>query len=147
MVRIKSNQDLLSGLLLLGLGGFFAYFGRNLKFGTPSVMGAGFVPMILSGVLVLIGLILVLRSYWNREEPDSWPAMRVLAIVCIAPLVFGALLRPAGLVITVVVTAMFARLSMPGRPGWLDLVSAAGLAAFCAITFVILLGQSLPLWP
>lgn len=147
MERIKSNQDLLSGLLMLALGGFFAYFGRNLKFGTPSVMGAGFVPLLLSGALVLIGLILVIRSGWNREEPDSWPAMRVLAIVCISPLIFGALLRPTGLVITVVATAMFARLAMPGRPGWLDLVSATALSAFCAVTFVILLGQSLPLWP
>lgn len=147
MERLKTNQDLLSGLLLLALAGFFGFLAQPLKMGTPSTMGAGFVPIILCGALAAIGLVLVVRSYWNREEPDTWPSLRVLAIVCIAPLIFGALLRSTGLVVTAVVTALFARLAMPGKPGWVDVLSATALAAFCAITFVVLLGQSLPLWP
>lgn len=147
MERLKANQDLLSGLLLMALGGLFGFLARNLKMGTPSSMGAGFVPIILSGSLVLIGLLLALRAYWVREATDAWPSLRVLVIVCLAPLVFGGLLRVVGLVVTVVVTALFARLAMPGRPGWVDVVSACVLSAFCAITFVVLLGQSLPLWP
>jgi hypothetical protein len=110
-------------------------------------MGAGFVPVILCGALAAIGLFLAVRSFWNREKPDDWPSGRVLGIVCVAPLIFGALLRPAGLVVAVVVTALFARLAMPGKPGRIDLISAVLLAAFCAVVFVILLGQSLPLWP
>lgn len=147
MKRLKSNQDFLSGMLLMALGGFFGYLARGLKMGSPSSMGAGFVPVILSVALVLIGFVLAARSYWVREEPDRWPAMRVLLIVCVAPLIFGGLLRSVGLVATVVVTALFARLAMPGKPAWIDVISALLLSAFCAITFVTLLGQSMPLWP
>ncbi|WP_029048674.1 tripartite tricarboxylate transporter TctB family protein [Cupriavidus sp. amp6] len=146
MGRLKSNQNFLSGLLLVSLAALFGFLGRNLKFGTPSQMGPGFAPLLLSCLLGVIGVILLIRATRDHTTPDDWPAGRVLLIVCAAPLVFGALLRPTGLIVAVVVTSLVARLAMPGKIGWADLIAAVLLAVFCAVTFVVLLGQSMPLW-
>lgn len=141
------RHNLLSGALVIVLGLSFAYLSSRLNFGTLRQMGSGFVPTILSWSLVAIGTFLIVRARFDDEEPDHWPALRPLVIVCIAPLTFGLLLRIIGLPATVVMTALFARLAMSERPRLIDIVAAVALAVFCSFTFVTFLGQSLPIWP
>lgn len=147
MQGLKTNEGLLSGALVVVLGFLFAGLSTRLNFGSPSQMGAGFVPTILSWLLVAIGALLIVRSRTRPGVPDEWPKLRPLIIVCIAPLIFGALIRVVGLAATVVVTALFTRLALAGRVAVIDVIAAVLLSAFCCLTFVVFLGQSLPLWP
>ena len=48
------SKDFLSGLLFIGFGLLALYFGQKLALGTPVRMGPGYVPRMLS--LVLLGL-------------------------------------------------------------------------------------------
>lgn len=147
MRQARLKNDLLSGLLMLALGLTFAWLSSGLKFGSASRMGAGFVPTLLSWSLVVIGVVLVTRSGRSVEFADEWPTLRAVSVICLSPVVFGLLIQTAGLVITVVATSVLARLAMHGRIQVIDIISAVTLAAFCSLVFVIILGQSLSIWP
>ena len=76
MLRVKSAQDLGAGLvfMLIGLAGFC--FGTDLAFGTAARMGPGYFPVLLSGLIIAIGLVLGLRGV-TVEGPPIEPVFRV----------------------------------------------------------------------
>ena len=69
MARIKSPQDLGAAIILglLGIGGL--YFGREYDVGTASAMGPGYMPVMLSGGLILFGIIVGIRSLSTAGSP------------------------------------------------------------------------------
>ena len=71
MLRVKSPQDLGAGLvfMLIGLAGL--YFGSELAFGTAARMGPGYFPIVLSGLIMAIGIIVGLRGLTSRGRRSS----------------------------------------------------------------------------
>ncbi|NMG36641.1 hypothetical protein GRF61_19500 [Azoarcus sp. TTM-91] len=61
-IRILNRQDALAGglFVLFGLAG--AYIASSYAIGTAMRMGAGYFPLVLGGILVLLGLVVGLRS-------------------------------------------------------------------------------------
>jgi Tripartite tricarboxylate transporter TctB family len=148
MNKLATNKDFVGGVMLMALAAFFFTFGWRLRVGAPSQMGPGFIPMGISGLLALIGVTKVVVSFRTSSEDDAPSAkLRPLLVVAAAPIVFGLLIGPMGIVVTVAAVSIFCRFAMHQRLVLSDLVIGLALSAFCALVFVVLLGQAIDLWP
>ena len=69
MLRVRSPQDLGAGVMfvLIGLAGY--WFGRDLAFGSASRMGPGYFPMLLSGLIMAIRLVVGSRGLTVEGPP------------------------------------------------------------------------------
>jgi hypothetical protein len=142
---VRNANDLGAGLIYLAVGGAGLVLAPRYGMGSALRMGPGYFPALLSGLLALIGLASVLRSLRGPVVAPPRLAWRPLVLVVVPVLLFGLLLRRAGLIIAVPVLVVgSARASTQFR--WLPtLALAAGLTAFCALVFVKALGVPLPI--
>jgi hypothetical protein len=146
MFRIKSPRDLGAGILfiVIGLGGF--WFGRALPVGVASRMGPGYFPMMLSGLIVAVGLLVLARSFVLVGPPIERPQIRPLLFVILSMLAFGYLIQRLGLAIAVMALTVIAVLARRGKFNVLETAALAiGLAVFAVVVFIYGLKQSLPL--
>ncbi|MGH6783377.1 MAG: tripartite tricarboxylate transporter TctB family protein [Sphingomicrobium sp.] len=135
----------MTGLLFLALGGFAIIYGARYAFGSAARMGPGFYPLVVSSGLVLLGIILVVRSFLRPGEAIETINWRPLFFVLLGTLAFALLVERAGFVLAAVLLIFAARLA-DGGFRWLEvMVLAAALVAFVAALFW--LGLSLPLRP
>jgi ABC-type Mn2+/Zn2+ transport system permease subunit len=110
-------------------------------------MGPGYFPMLLGGVLGLLGIILVARSLVNAGEAVGRLHLIPLLVIALGVCLFGLAIERLGLVVTLIavvaVTAFASRDSRPLEVSALALV----LAAFSVGVFVYALRLPLPIWP
>jgi hypothetical protein len=140
------RQDVLGGLLLVGLGVAGLVFGAPLAIGTPRRMGPGFFPMILSWLLIGLGGVVAIGGAVRAGATASRIAWRPLILITVAVGAFGALIDRTGLLLaTVAVVALSAFAGRDARPA--EVAALAVTMAVCtAVLFVYALGQPLPLW-
>jgi hypothetical protein len=67
LVRFLS-KDLLSGLMFIAFGMMALYFGQKLALGTPVRMGPGYVPRMLSFILLSLGSVIVLATLFRTAD-------------------------------------------------------------------------------
>ena len=147
MFRIRNKTDLTAGLFVIGVAVFFLATGTGLRFGTMTRMGAGFFPTVLAWTLLALGVGLCIRSLTVQGDDFEWPRARPLVLIALGPIAFGLLVTKIGLFLTVAAVGLTARLAM--KEVWKidSFLLPLGLAAFCSLVFVTLLGQPIPLWP
>jgi hypothetical protein len=142
---IRSPKDFWAALIYLAIGLGAIYLGRDLKMGTGLQMGPAYFPTVLGGLLSFIGLISLIRSFLGKGEPVPKLAWRPLLLITAATVVFGLLVRGAGLAIALplfVIMTAFASVKFRWGPA---LALAIGATIFCALVFVKGLGVPLPL--
>ncbi len=142
---IRNPRDFWAGVIFVAVGIAAIVFGRNHPMGTAMRMGPAYFPTVLGGLLTLIGLVAVIRALVQPGEPIGRLAYGKVALVTASTVVFGFLLRPLGLAgavfLLVLVSAYASR-----RFTWsAALTLAVGLATFCAVAFVKLLGLPIPI--
>ena len=91
MTRFLS-KDLLSGLMFIIFGMVALYFGQKLALGTPVRMGPGYVPRMLSFILLSLGSIIVLATLFRqadrREKERYWiPVAAVTVAIFVLSLI------------------------------------------------------------
>jgi putative tricarboxylic transport membrane protein len=140
-------RDVIAGLVLMMIAAAAAWQGSALTMGTPRHIGPGMVPMLLSALIALIGLILIgvgIRD--GRAHRDRWPLRGPLFILGSA-VVFGLAVRPLGLAVAgplLVIVGAFAS----EETRWLEVVLfALGMTVFCVGLFKYLLSLPIPLAP
>jgi hypothetical protein len=146
MVQVKSPQDLGAGLVftLIGLAGF--YFGADLTVGTGARMGPGYFPVLLSGLITAVGLVLGLRGVTVEGPPIEPVQLRPIFFIIAAILVFGFLIESIGLALTSVLLTILATYARPEVKLSETVLLGVGLAMFTVVVFVYVLGQPLPAW-
>ena len=77
--------------MLIGLAGFC--FGTDLAFGTAARMGPGYFPVLLSGLIIAIGLVLGLRGVTVEGPPIEPVQLRPISFIVAAILIFGFLIE------------------------------------------------------
>jgi putative tricarboxylic transport membrane protein len=144
---MERPRDVVGGLLVVALGAGFLLVGRELEFGTARNMGPGYFPTVLAGLLVLLGAVLAgLGGRAARAEGafGHVPWRGVLLIVG-AVAFFGLGLRGLGLLpvllLVVLATAWASRYASLRA----SVPLALGIAAFCTLLFIRLLGLPLPM--
>ena len=146
-LQIRNRKDFYSGLIFTFFGVAAVWEARNYSMGTASRMGPGYLPYILGGILLLLGLMISVRSLWLSGEPIERIGLGPLFLVTIAVVAFTLLVDSLGLVLAtlalVVISSLgYGQFSLRGVIVlYLVLVvSAVGL-------FVYLLKVSFKVWP
>jgi len=145
-MRVTNTKDLLTGVIYAGVGLTAVVIAHGYRMGTATNMGPAYFPMILGSLLVLIGATAIARSFFTPGEPIGGFAYKSVALVLGALILFGLLLRTAGIVIALMVLVMVGSYaSIRFRP-WVALALAAGLTLFCVAAFIKGLNVPLPLF-
>lgn len=66
--HIRHPQDFWSGVMFMFFGLAAVIIGQDYPMGTAGRMGPAYFPVVLGGLLTLIGLATTLRSLWTRGE-------------------------------------------------------------------------------
>lgn len=114
--------------------------------GTAGKMGPAYFPTILGSLLALIGATVVIRSFVRVGEAVGKFYIREIILILSAVVLFGALMRGAGLVPAVVVLVVLSAYASPKFKWGSALLLAGGLATFSALIFVKLLGLPMPIF-
>jgi len=146
MVRIRSPQDFGAAVVFIAIGAAGFYFGWDLRTGSAARMGPGYFPMILSGLIVLLGLVIGGRALIFDGPRIERFQIRPLGLLVVAALIFGYLIEEIGLAIAGALMILVA--TYAGREARLKeaIILAIVLTAFSIVVFVWALGQSLPVW-
>ncbi len=136
-------RDAAAGALFVGIGAWFAFSALNLDIGTAFRMGPGYFPLVLAGILILLGVIVAVRALRTGPGHVGPVAWRGMLFILPAPIIFGLTVRGLGMVpalaIIVLMVAYASRSMRPVPAICLTLV----LTAFCVGLFSF--GLDLPL--
>ena len=146
-MRIRLSTDLLTGLLFLAIGAFVMIYGSRYSLGTAARMGPGYYPLLGSSGLILLGLVLVVRSFLTTASEVGGINLRPLVLILAGTLAFGLLIDRAGLILAGLVLVFAARLAdRDFRPLEVTILAIC-LVAFTLAIFRYGLGMPLRLWP
>ena len=140
----KSPKDLLAGLVFVAFGLAFGSASLGYDLGSATRMGPGFFPLVLAGILTVLGAIIVFQGITvpsaDRVGPTPWFAGTLLVAALV---VFGLTVRGLGLVPALMI-AVFMSAFASRRTGVVGAaVMSVGLTALCVLIFVY--GLRLPL--
>ncbi|VDS08179.1 Tripartite tricarboxylate transporter TctB family protein [Paracoccus haematequi] len=114
----KDGTDIAAGLLFMAIAAFFAWQSLGLEMGTSTRMGPGYFPIVLSGLLFLLGAIILVKAF-GRPDDESFGriAWRGILFILPAPIFFGLTVRGLGFVPALFITTLIAsQASMRMRP-------------------------------
>ena len=140
---IRHPKDFWAGILFIAFGIGAVLISSDYPMGTAGRMGPGYFPMVLGGLLVLIGLITLGRSFFIKGEPIGKVPVKEIILVMAAVLLFAFTVRGAGLVPAVFVLILLSSYASSKFRLFPMLAMATGSAVFCWIAFVYLLGLPL----
>jgi len=138
-------KDFWTGLIYIAFGSAALIIGRDYGMGTAVKMGPAYFPTILSGLLMTIGVISLVRSFIRPGSPVGTLALKGLALVITSTILFGLIVRGAGLIVALPVLVIISSLASTRFRWRYSLALAAGLTVFCILIFRQGLGVPLPI--
>jgi len=147
MPSIRNHNEVMTGifLILVALLGF--YLTAPLGKGSTASLGPGFVPNLLAGVQLIIGLVMVVHGFVKAgESPEPWH-LRPLVLVTGSVAFFAATIQSMGLVIAITGLVLISCAANRGTTWREALVLAIGSVVVTTLLFVKALGLVMPLWP
>ncbi|HKY02508.1 MAG TPA: tripartite tricarboxylate transporter TctB family protein [Burkholderiales bacterium] len=146
-MRITAPKDFWAGVMFVAIGVGFAWVAQNYPMGTAVRMGPAYFPTILGVLLAILGLMLVFRGFVLTGDAVPTFHFRPLIVMIVSLILFGVMLRPVGLIasiLTLVVISMLAG----GRPQIKAILPlSVFLAVFSVLVFHYGLGLPFKLWP
>lgn len=137
------SKDFLSGLLFIAFGLAALYFGQKLALGTTVRMGPGYVPRMLSIILLSLGGLICVVALVSGGEIVERPKWKPITLVTIGIVCFALLFERAGLLPALVVLVLIS--SLAGEE--FKLVEVIGnmvaLAVLCTLVFKVGLGMNI----
>ncbi len=146
-MKVNNQKDLCAGLLFMAIGATAVAVAAHYPFGATRNMGPGYFPVVLGGILILLGAVIAGRAIRSREIA-TLPTVRIrpLLLVTLSLLVFAALLERFGLVPAIVAAVVVSCLGGHDLRWREVLLLAAILAAGSVLIFHIGLGLPFTLW-
>lgn len=142
---IRNPKDFWSGVIFLCFGLAAIIIGQDYSMGTAGRMGPAYFPVILGGILTLIGLVAMVRSLVRPGEGIERFAIKEIILIIAAVLLFGFLVRGAGLVAAVFILVMLSAYASAKFRLLPSTLLAAGMAIFTVLLFVKGLGLPMPI--
>jgi hypothetical protein len=130
--------------VVLGLG--FAVGATAYQVGTPARMGPGWFPLVLGGLLTVLGLAVIAKAFLAPEgEPIGTVPWRAIVLIAAGILFFGLTVRGLGLAPAVFGAVFLSSFASDRTRIVHALAIAAGLTVLCVLIFVVALQLRLPL--
>lgn len=138
------RKDLGAGAAFVAIGliygGIALYGGLNnprLPMGQALNMGPGYFPVVLSGLLIIIGGILAGRSFLAARATDFFDVIswRAIVMLSLAIIIFGTFVRELGLALAVFTVTFLSALASRYVSLLYAAVTGLGMAIFCTIVF------------
>jgi Tripartite tricarboxylate transporter TctB family len=143
---ITNLKDLLGGLVFLLIAAAFAFGALNYDIGTAFRMGPGYFPIVLSGILALLGILIAVRGVRTEGTPVGAIPVRGLICVLLAPVVFGLTVRGLGLAPAIALVVLLGSLGSRMMTPVVAIAATASLTIFCVVVFWWGLGLPLRLF-
>lgn len=149
-MKIKSQRDFWAGVMFVAAGLAFAIGARNYNIGDAAKMGPGYFPLVLGVLLALLGAFIVFEAL-TIETSDGEPIghfdWKTILIILGSVCLFGFLLQPAGLVVSLVVLVVASSLASHEFTWRGTIINASVMLALCLVVFVWALKLQFPVWP
>ena len=116
-MRITDSKAVARGAIFLALGLLAVVAGHHYPTGSPTNMGPGYFPMLVSGLLIALAVVNICLGLRRRDAVGSRPvfALYPLALISLGVVAFALLIERAGLVAAVAALVILACLG-GGRP-------------------------------
>jgi putative tricarboxylic transport membrane protein len=141
---IRNQKDFWTGVIFIAFGVAFLAIAQGYPLGTARRMGPAYFPTILSVVLMLIGLAAMVRGFVTRGTPFTAFALKPMVLIALGTVLFGLLIRDAGLVVAIVLLVAISAYSSMHFSWKTAGLLAAALSVFSVLVFVKALGLSIP---
>ncbi|KAI3590053.1 tripartite tricarboxylate transporter TctB family protein [Cupriavidus sp. CER94] len=148
-MRIRSQKDFASGLMFILVGLGFSFVARGYSMGTAAKMGPGYFPFWLGIVLALLGALVLWGSLSSRMEEDQlarWD-LKILLWILGSVVLFGLLLKPLGMVLSVVVLVLVSSMASHEFSWKGAVLNAIVLVLISMGAFVYGINLQMPVWP
>lgn len=139
------TKDTIGGLLFAVLGAATIVIAMGYPLGTPMRMGPGYFPLLIGGMIGILGLVLMVQGVLKATPEDRigsiplGPAFFIMAAIA----AFGMLINSWGLVVAVSALTLVARLSR--REGTLLELTVTLVVLNLIAVAVFIVGLNLPL--
>jgi len=148
-MRLKNKQDFWSGVMFIVLGLAFAQQATLYQMGTAARMGPGYFPFWLGICLAALGAVVALSALSPKAEATTVERFnfKTLSIIIVSVILFGVLLRPLGLYISLFLLVVGSSVASHDFSWKVAVINGLFLAVFCYFAFIKGLGLIFPLWP
>ena len=147
-MKIKGPQDFWAGLMFIGFGLFFVVVAlMNYQMGSAVRMGPAYFPVLLGGMLVVLGIVVLVDAMLEKGPPVAKFHFRPLLFLAASSLAFAYLLKPLGLVLA---SAALVFISAYGGHEfkWKEVaIMTVVLVIFSVLVFVEALALPFPICP
>jgi hypothetical protein len=148
-MQLRNKQDFWSGVMFTAIGLGFSYFATQYSMGTSARMGPGYFPFWLGVCLAILGAVVALGALSPKAaetQVDKFD-FKILFIIIGSVILFGALLRPLGLYVSLFLLVMISSLASYQYSWRVALLNSIFLVVFCWLAFIKGLSLIFPLWP
>lgn len=110
---IKHPKDFYAGLMYASVGGAAAWIARDYTMGSAVRMGPAYFPTLLAILLIMVGVASLIRSFFHRGDAIVAFAWKELGLVLGSIVLFGLLVRVAGLAIGLILLVVVSAWASP----------------------------------
>jgi hypothetical protein len=146
-MRLHFNQDSVAGLMFVAFGAAGLWFGRNYPVGTSLRMGPGYMPFLLSWLLILFGAGIGLKGALTEGiKLDTW-YFRPLTMVLLGVLAFAFTIDRFGFVVATIACVVVGAIGGREFKFFESVALGVGLAIVSVGVFIYGLRLPLDIWP
>jgi hypothetical protein len=129
--------------MFIGFGLLALYFGQKLALGTPVRMGPGYVPRMLSLILLGLGALVCIIAVVSGSDPVERPKWKPITLVTLGIVCFALLFERAGLIPALIVLVMISSLAGEEFKLIEVLGNIVALSVLCTLVFKVGLGMNI----
>jgi divalent metal cation (Fe/Co/Zn/Cd) transporter len=148
-LRIRNQKDFAAGLIYIVAGAGFSIGALGYRLGDPARMGPGFFPFWIGVLLAAVGLLTAASAVKRTAAPDPLkrPELGPMAWILGGVVLFGLLLQPLGLILSLAVLVLVASRASHEFTWRGAVINAAVLVAFSTAVFIYGISLQIALWP
>lgn len=139
MTTINKTDAIAGGFFIL-VGLLFGAQSLGMEIGTSLRMGPGYFPLLLAGLLIVLGGLILASSFKSVAEEMSANAWRGMLFILPAPVFFGLTVRGLGFVPSIFFTTLIAAMASFKMKLPAALLLSVAVTFFCTLVFSYALG-------
>jgi len=142
----RALNDIMAGAIFVAIGVAFATGSLAYDVGSPLRMGPGYVPLVLGGILVTLGLLVIVKGFIaGTGVPIGEVDWRAVILITAALLFFGVTINGLGVVGALLGSTLLAAFARSATSIREAVIIAVGLTVLSVVIFIVALQLRLPL--